>query len=333
MTRITKLRHLLIFLQVSLLLTFTGLTCNYLIASLESKPHASRDLHIHQSQCNPWESLKGWKSLNFKINKTTKLFLTLEDFFWKEYVSQLHLPYGPTGSELMLLKVLAATANYDMPAHIEELECKTCVVVGNSFAIKHTSLGNVINKYDVVIRLNDAPVRGFEKDVGNKTTMRIFYPESATYNPGLHNEEDTLMVLVPFKTNDLRWLKEILYDEKRDRRGFWRPPPLLWLVDRSKVRVLDPFFMHQTRKQLLGNKKNFHPTTGFLAVFVALNYCDVVHLAGFGYPPKRDQQHPIHYFDHNTMKAMMSPHDISHEARVLKKLEDLGVLKYLHPHL
>uniref|UniRef100_A0A8C7XNH1 ST3 beta-galactoside alpha-2,3-sialyltransferase 4 n=1 Tax=Oryzias sinensis TaxID=183150 RepID=A0A8C7XNH1_9TELE len=188
------------------------------------------------------------------INKTTKLFLTLEDFFWKEYVSQLHLPYGPRGSELMLLKVLAATANYDMPAHIEELECKTCVVVGNSFAIKHTYLGNVINKYDVVIRLNDAPVKGFEKDVGNKTTMRIFYPESATYNPGSQNEEDTLMVLVPFKANDLRWLKEILYDEKRDRRGFWKPPPLLWLVDRSKVRVLDPFFMYQSRKQLIGNQ-------------------------------------------------------------------------------
>uniref|UniRef100_A0A3P9M3M4 CMP-N-acetylneuraminate-beta-galactosamide-alpha-2,3-sialyltransferase 4 n=1 Tax=Oryzias latipes TaxID=8090 RepID=A0A3P9M3M4_ORYLA len=268
---------------------------------------------------------------------TTKLFLILEDFFWKVYESNLHLPYGPTGSGMLfsLAYVIFLALQNTL------LECKTCVVVGNSFAIKHTSLGNVINKYDVVIRLNDAPVRGFEKDVGNKTTMRIFYPESATYNPGLHNEEDTLMVLVPFKTNDLRLLKEILYDEKRDRRGFWRPPPLLWLVDRSKVRVLDPFFMHQTRKQLLGNKnpkklkiKNFHPTTGFLAVFVALNYCDVVHLAGFGYPPKRDQQQPIHYFNHNTMKAMMnSPHDISHEARVLKKLEDLGVLKYLHPHL
>uniref|UniRef100_A0A3P9ICB6 CMP-N-acetylneuraminate-beta-galactosamide-alpha-2,3-sialyltransferase 4 n=1 Tax=Oryzias latipes TaxID=8090 RepID=A0A3P9ICB6_ORYLA len=292
-------------------------------------PLFSKYYHILSTKlCTLWFYLILIRLFSFRINKTTKLFLTLEDFFWKEYVSQLHLPYGPTGSELMLLKVLAATANYDMPAHIEELECKTCVVVGNSFAIKHTSLGNVINKYDVVIRLNDAPVRGFEKDVGNKTTMRIFYPESATYNPGLHNEEDTLMVLVPFKTNDLRWLKEILYDEKRDRRGFWRPPPLLWLVDRSKVRVLDPFFMHQTRKQL------FHPTTGFLAVFVALNYCDVVHLAGFGYPPKRDQHQPIHYFDHNSMKAMMnSPHDIIHEARVLKKLEDLGVLKYLHPHL
>lgn len=67
------------------------------------------------------------------------------------------------------------------------------------------------------IRLNNGPVRGYEDDVGNKTTMRFFYPESASYNPELHNEPGTLMVLVPFKQNDLRWLKEILYNEKRVR--------------------------------------------------------------------------------------------------------------------
>lgn len=65
------------------------------------------------------------------------------------------------------------------------------------------------------LRLNDSPVRGYEDDVGNKTTMRLFYPESASYNPGLHNDPGTLMVLVPFKQQDLRWLKEILYNEKR----------------------------------------------------------------------------------------------------------------------
>ncbi|MEQ2272043.1 hypothetical protein XENORESO_013725, partial [Xenotaenia resolanae] len=99
--------------------------------------------------------------------------------------------------------------------------------------------------------LNDAPVRGYEEDVGNKTTMRFFYPESASYNPALQNEPDTLMVLVPFKQQDLRWLKEIIYNEKRVRKGFWKPPPQIWLGDVSKVRVLDPHFLHQTAHKLL----------------------------------------------------------------------------------
>lgn len=35
---------------------------------------------------------------------------------------------------------------------LHRLECRTCVVVGNGFALKNTSLGSIINKYDVVIR-------------------------------------------------------------------------------------------------------------------------------------------------------------------------------------
>uniref|UniRef100_A0A3B3ZAM7 Uncharacterized protein n=1 Tax=Periophthalmus magnuspinnatus TaxID=409849 RepID=A0A3B3ZAM7_9GOBI len=248
------------------------------------------------------------------IRRQTRLFLKLDDFFWRERLSRLALPYGIKGSGI--------------------LECRTCVVIGNGFSIKNTSLGSIINKYDVVFRLNDAPVRGYEDDVGNKTSMRLFYPESASSNPTLHNEPETLMVLVPFKLQDLRWLKEILYNEKRIRKGFWKPPPLIWLGDPSKIRVLDPHFLHQTAERLLHIPKPVHPTTGILAVFIALNYCDVVHIAGFGYPQSNNQKHPIHYYGYDTMRSMKnSYHDLNHEAVALKKLEDAGAILYLHPHL
>ncbi|XP_076001042.1 CMP-N-acetylneuraminate-beta-galactosamide-alpha-2,3-sialyltransferase 4 isoform X2 [Genypterus blacodes] len=244
--------------------------------------------------CGGWLTQKKWESLNFDVSRQTQLFLKLEDFFWRERLSRLALPYGIKGSELLLLKVLAGIARYDVPANIENIECRTCVVIGNGFGIKNSSLGSVINKYDVVIRMNDSPVRGYEEDVGNKTTMRFFYPESASHNPELHNDPDTLMVLVPFKQQDLQWIKEILYNEKR---------------------------------------LPIHPTTGILAVFVALNYCDVVHIAGFGYPTSKNHKQPIHYYGYNTMKSMKnSYHDLNHEAEALKKLEDSGAIFYLHPH-
>lgn len=50
--------------------------------------------------------------------------------------------------------------------------------------------------------------------------------------------------------------------------------------------------------------KPVHPTTGILAVFVALNYCDVVHVAGFGYPSSKHQNRPIHYYGYDTVKSM-----------------------------
>lgn len=306
---------------------------------LQSYASTIKSLNSSKSLCGGWLTQKKWESLNFNISRQKQLFLKLKDFFWQERLSNLALPYGIKGNEALLMKVLARVANYQVPADIENLECRTCVVVGNSFAIKNSSLGNIINKYDVVIRLNDAPVRGYEEDVGNKTTMRFFYPESASANPGLHNEPGTLLVLVPFKQQDLRWLKEILYNEKMVRRGFWRPPPQVWVGDVDKIRVLDPYFLHQTADRLLQihqNPKNnqVHPTTGILAVFVALNYCDVVHIAGFGYPNSKSQKLPIHYYGHNTMKSMAnSPHNLNHEAKALKRLEDSGAILYLHPHL
>lgn len=48
-----------------------------------------------------------------------------------------------------------------------------------------------------------------------------------------------------------------------------------------------------------------HPTTGMLAVVAALNYCDVVHIAGFGYPSSNKLLHPIHYYGYANMKSMM----------------------------
>ncbi|CAB1316696.1 unnamed protein product, partial [Coregonus sp. 'balchen'] len=243
--------------------------------------------------CDSWNISQKWESLNFNVSRNAQLFLKLDDFFWRSYLSMLALPY-----ELFLVKALSAIASYDMPETIK----KTCMVVGNGFAIKNTSLGSAINKYDIVIRLNDAPVRGYETDVGNKTTMRLFYPESASYNPSIHNDPDTLMVLVPFKQQDVRWLKEILYNEKR-----------IWLGKTSNIRILDPYFLQQTASRLLHlplntppktNQIPAHPTTGILAIYVALNYCDVVHITGFGYPESKYLKHPIHYYGYDTMKSM-----------------------------
>ncbi|XP_056622291.1 CMP-N-acetylneuraminate-beta-galactosamide-alpha-2,3-sialyltransferase 4 isoform X2 [Triplophysa dalaica] len=279
-------------------------------------------------------------SMPANIESTSRhpeLFLKLEDFFWRKHLSTNSLPYGIKDSELLLLKVLAVVASYSMPANIESLDCRTCVVIGNSFSVKNSSLGETINKYDVVIRLNDAPVRGFQEDVGNKTTLRLFYPESASYDPTIHNDPDTLLVLVPFKHQDLRWLKEILYNEKRVRKGFWKPPPQIWLGRFSQIRVLDPYFLRVTASELLKislnpspKQKPVHPTTGILAVFMALNYCDVVHVAGFGYPENRKHQHPIHYYGQDTMKSMKNSfHDLNLEAQVLKRLEEQGVILHL----
>ncbi|XP_076850158.1 CMP-N-acetylneuraminate-beta-galactosamide-alpha-2,3-sialyltransferase 4 isoform X1 [Brachyhypopomus gauderio] len=316
-------------------LLFISYYCSHVY--LQSKPQS-----IAKYPCDKIMSQKKWESLNLNISRNEELFLKLNDFFWKEHSSALSLPYGLKGSESLLLKVLAnyRIANYRMPTSIESLDCRTCVVIGNGFALKNSSLGIAIDRHDIVIRMNDAPVRGYEQDVGSKTTMRLFYPESASSNPDLQNDPDTLLVLVPFKQPDLHWLKEIIYNEKRVRKGFWKPPPQVWLGRVSQLRILHPCFLHLTASKLLQiplepkNQPNpVHPTTGILAIFLALNYCDVVSVAGFGYPASQNQKHLIHYYGNQAMKSMSvkdSHHDLSREAQVLKKLEDMGVIRNLH---
>ncbi|XP_029337773.1 CMP-N-acetylneuraminate-beta-galactosamide-alpha-2,3-sialyltransferase 4 isoform X1 [Mus caroli] len=263
------------------------------------------------------------------------IFLQLKDYFWVKTPSTYELPFGTKGSEDLLLRVLAITS-YSIPESIKSLECRRCVVVGNGHRLRNSSLGGVINKYDVVIRLNNAPVAGYEGDVGSKTTIRLFYPESAHFDPKIENNPDTLLVLVAFKAMDFHWIETILSDKKRVRKGFWKQPPLIWDVNPKQVRILNPFFMEIAADKLLSlpiqqpRKIKQKPTTGLLAITLALHLCDLVHIAGFGYPDASNKKQTIHYYEQITLKSMAgSGHNVSQEAIAIKRMLEMGAVKNL----
>ncbi|XP_033262847.1 CMP-N-acetylneuraminate-beta-galactosamide-alpha-2,3-sialyltransferase 4 isoform X1 [Orcinus orca] len=263
------------------------------------------------------------------------IFLQLKDYFWVKTPSAYELPYGTKGSEDLLLRVLAVTS-YSVPESIQSLKCRRCVVVGNGHRLRNSSLGEAINKYDVVIRLNSAPVAGYENDVGSKTTMRLFYPESAHFNPKVEDNPDTLLVMVAFKAMDFHWIESILSDKKRVRKGFWKQPPLIWDVNPKQIRILNPFFMEIAADKLLSlpiqqpYKIKQKPTTGLLAITLALHLCDLVHIAGFGYPDAHHKKQSIHYYEYITLKSMVwSGHNVSQEALAIKRMLEIGAVKNL----
>ncbi|XP_035674753.1 uncharacterized protein LOC118414664 [Branchiostoma floridae] len=53
------------------------------------------------------------------------------------------------------------------------LRCRVCALVSNSGQLLKYEAGNEIDQADCVIRMNDAPVLGFQKHVGSKTTLRV----------------------------------------------------------------------------------------------------------------------------------------------------------------
>uniref|UniRef100_A0A8C5RTC4 CMP-N-acetylneuraminate-beta-galactosamide-alpha-2,3-sialyltransferase 4 n=1 Tax=Laticauda laticaudata TaxID=8630 RepID=A0A8C5RTC4_LATLA len=263
------------------------------------------------------------------------LFLHLKDYFWVKTPSLYELPYGTKGTEDILLRLLAITT-YSLPENFQSLKCRRCAVVGNGYRLRNSSIGGVINKYNIVIRLNNAPVHGYERDVGTKTTMRLFYPESAHFNPQTDNNPNTLLVLVAFKPMDFMWMETILHDKKRIRKGFWKQPPLIWDANPKQVRILNPYFMEVAAAKVLKLpikhlwKLKEKPTTGLVAITLALHFCDVVDIAGFGYPSSDDKKQSIHYYEHITVKSMASSgHNVSHEAFAIKRMLELGLVKNL----
>lgn len=67
--------------------------------------------------------------------------------------------------------------------------------------------------------MNEAPVKGYGKDVGTKTTMRITYPEGSIQKPENY-EKDSLFVFSAFKPLDFKWLRHMVFKEKLVRIFF-----------------------------------------------------------------------------------------------------------------
>uniref|UniRef100_A0A8C1B4N2 CMP-N-acetylneuraminate-beta-galactosamide-alpha-2,3-sialyltransferase 1 n=1 Tax=Cyprinus carpio carpio TaxID=630221 RepID=A0A8C1B4N2_CYPCA len=166
--------------------------------------------------------------------------------------------------------------------------CRTCAVVGNSGNLLGSYYGPLIDNHDFVFRMNKAPVEGYEKDVGSRTTHRIMYPESAT-----HLDNNTHLVLLPFKTLDIQWVTSALTDGSIKRTRFKVIHKLQ--ANKDKVMVMHPAFMHYVHNTWLHIKsRRSYPSTGFLVLIFALHICDEVSVFGFGSNSKGTWHH---YFE------------------------------------
>jgi len=73
----------------------------------------------------------------------------------------------------------------------------SCAVVGSSGALGGSGLGAEIDSHGAVIRFNDAPTRGFEADVGSRTTLRVQNNQYCGFC------EDAAEILLPYTVTNL----------------------------------------------------------------------------------------------------------------------------------
>ncbi|KAA0710772.1 CMP-N-acetylneuraminate-beta-galactosamide-alpha-2,3-sialyltransferase 1 [Triplophysa tibetana] len=193
--------------------------------------------------------------------------------------------------------------------------CRSCAVVGNSGNMLGSQYGALIDSNDFIMRMNEGPTVGYERDVGHKTTHRIIYPESA-----VDLEDQTHLVLLPFKILDLQWLISIFTTKHIDQTYMHVRPSIK--ADKSKVMILHPAFIKYVFESWSQNVGNY-PSTGFISIILALHICDEVSVFGFGSTHDRVWHH---YFDDFGLGSNDGPHAGDFERSVIAELHQRRII-------
>ncbi|XP_065141935.1 CMP-N-acetylneuraminate-beta-galactosamide-alpha-2,3-sialyltransferase 1-like [Paramisgurnus dabryanus] len=189
--------------------------------------------------------------------------------------------------------------NSDIHPH----RCRTCAVVGNSGNLLGSRYGPLIDSKSFVMRINRGKTKGFEEDVGSKTTHRIFYPESYW-----NLENSTHLVYFPFKVADIEWLIRVYTMENKKN--------IAEKINKDKLMILHPGFMKYVHMNWTESHGNY-PSTGFLTVIFALHICDEVHVFGFG-ATQNGSWH--HYFDKSLTPYSKTNHPGHYEYETISRL-------------
>ncbi|XP_067364158.1 CMP-N-acetylneuraminate-beta-galactosamide-alpha-2,3-sialyltransferase 1-like [Channa argus] len=183
--------------------------------------------------------------------------------------------------------------------------CRSCAVVGNSVNLKGSHYGPLIDFHDIVMRMNHGRTKGYEADVGTKTTHHLMYPESA-----IHLDNTTHLVLTPFKMQDLLWLHKTFDMGKNTMKS-------KSIANKDMVMILNPAFMKYVHDNWL-QKKGKYPSTGFLTLALSMHICDEVSVFGFGADSEGNWSH---YFERlQNKKLKTGPHAGMHEYEIVEQL-------------
>ncbi|XP_040026243.2 CMP-N-acetylneuraminate-beta-galactosamide-alpha-2,3-sialyltransferase 1-like [Gasterosteus aculeatus] len=189
--------------------------------------------------------------------------------------------------------------------------CRTCAVVGNSRNLLKSHYGPFIDFQDYVIRINRGRSKGFESDVGNRTTHHVMYLESAS-----QLDNTTRPVLFIFKMRDLQWITRVLSTQPSGKKS---------LFNKDLAMVVNPAFMRNIHQVWL-QKKGAYASTGFMALALALHICDEVHVFGFGADSDGNWSHYWDKVPNKKIKTGGHPGKVEYE--MIEELASHQVLKF-----
>eukprot|EP00873_Tetraselmis_striata_P025713 jgi/Tetstr1/445977/TSEL_003534.t1 len=199
---------------------------------------------------------------------TARAFRTAKDFhhFTIHQGNALGLHMAGNGSA-------AAFKGVDIPdADIQhQLDFSTCAVVGSSEILLQRQYGAQISSHSVIIRFNNAPTKGFEGHVGNRTDIRITNAGFSFFSEAGDRETCLIRPRTGFFESDKRTAEYLTSRE---------------MVKNSCRRVMISPQYEAYRRGLWGHMVGgTYPnwSSGFMGVALALNLCGRVSIYGFSW--------------------------------------------------
>lgn len=243
----------------------------------------------------------------------------------------------PVGQQQLLLASLPPGSN----------RCVRCAVVGNGGILKGSGAGREIDSHDYVFRVNGAITKGFELDVGARTSFYGFTAFSLTQSllslgrrgfPHAPGDKGTRYLHFLENSRDYSWLQALLLDQPlREQKLHWfrrRPReafPDSFSLDRYLI--LHPDLLRYMKNRFLRSKtldgihwRIYRPTTGAFLLLTALQLCDQV--SAYGFITEGHARFSDHYYDKAWKKTVFYiNHDFNLERQVWKRLHSEGIIQ------
>jgi hypothetical protein len=229
-------------------------------------------------------------------------WVSQEVFDW--WVSRLERE-GPTpeGAERMFERISEESPVFSSPGRRQ-----ICAVVGASRNLLGSRYGDLIDAHGFVFRVNRAPTDDYDSDVGTKTTHHVAWPTDRTEDQA-DREAFLLLTPVTLHVEDLfDWILNLVEND------------LCW--DPGRVRIIHPEFVKYLHEDWTEERGGF-PSTGFIAMMLAVHVCDEVDVFGFGADALGRWDR--YYEDDPVVPTDLHAADFEGELRW--KMEEKGILK------